>query len=561
MIRKILITTFFLLNFATLASASDGTASILYQTITQQEALDLNLTIPSSTLPGFKSLEVKVAGAGQAETFKKILFCKSINGTIHWTNICPDLTAMAAQSALNAAQHRSDLPPYNPLSEPRKTTDVAVVAFAALTAVTGAGALATKILNTNENPSTNQAGYMAQLSRGGVIAASSLLGRGDKRTLRRKERKNRMDRVLLRSEQKISGISPLVTRIISDGNYLRSLVGPISYLLYPIAISLGWWGATSHQRQALPPTYALILAMMLVGVLDSLAGVVAALTFGLSIAIDGNINSLDSALTIMGVSLLVFSPALLAGAFRPFRRSVWNFSSLWERCTDYLLASILTGWVVQQLVLGLPGLAGLQLPTTIHARQIAIYAAALIVLRFAAEDLALLLFPKRLNDLEPEYRARSIFQQMLSTAFKVAIFGIIAGKFIGISAQLFIGIGLFALPLLMGIFVDKFPKSAALQRWMPTGIIEMLTMTVVGFFLAGLIQHRYPDARTYVLISFILLSIPGLVLKLLTLFGIDGDDTWKVSRYGSIVYRTLGIVALGILIYIIFSGILISNNV
>jgi hypothetical protein len=170
-------------------------------------------------------------------------------------------------------------------------------------------------------------------------------------------------------------------------------------------------------------------------------------------------------------------------------------------------------------------------------------------------------FPQRLNSLEPIYRERSITQQVFSTIIKVSIFGVIAGKFIGISPELFIGIALFALPLVMGIFEDKFPKSSAIQKWMPTGIIEMLVMTLSGYLLAILVESRYPNARTYVLISFVLLSLPGFALKILALFGKDGAKDWRITKAGKSAYRIMGVVALGILIYIILSGLLISNNV
>jgi hypothetical protein len=301
--------------------------------------------------------------------------------------------------------------------------------------------------------------------------------------------------------------------------------------------------------------------MMAVGVIDAFAGILVSITFVLSVLIGGHLTSVDSVLTVAGVCLLAFSPALLAGAFRPFRRTVWDFTSLWERGTDYLLASILTGWVVQQIVLGLPGLSGLQLPITIHARSIALWAAALVIGRFALEDISLRLFPQRLKNLEPEYRERSIAQQLFALLFKVAIFAVIAGKFIGVSAELFLGITLFALPLVMGVFEDKFPKSAMVQKWMPTGIIEMLVMTLGGYFLAMLVQDRYPSARTYVLVSFVLLSIPGFILKILALFGEEGPEDWKITKIGKVAYRVLGVVALGLLIYIILSGLLVSNKV
>jgi hypothetical protein len=243
------------------------------------------------------------------------------------------------------------------------------------------------------------------------------------------------------------------------------------------------------------------------------------------------------------------------------RREVWDFTSLWERGTDYLLASILTGWVIQQIVLGLPGLSGLQLPIADHARTIAVVAVGLVILRFVLEDFALKLFPLRLTSLDPEYRERTIFQQILTTVFKVAIFGFVSGKFLGASVQLFIGIALFAIPLFMGIYEDKFPKSAAVKKWMPTGIIEMLFMTLTGVFLASLVQDRYPNGQKFILISFVILSMPGLILKLLALFGKDGPEDWKITHIGKIAYRVLGVVALALLIYIILSGLLLSNTV
>lgn len=561
-ISKILIGLFISFNFAIGASASQSDISTLYQTITQAEAQDLNLVIPASTPAGFKSLEINISGAGRVGEFKQILFCKSFDGVIHWDNICPDLTAVGAQTvsqaALDAARRRVDLPNYNPLDHPKNTINTTIITFAALTVVTGAGALATRILAA---PAVAQQGYFAQLSRGGVLIASTQIGRGDKSKLWSKPNTARMDNFFTRVGKKISGYSPLATRIISDGNYLRSLLGPFSLLIYPVALGMGWYSTRALHQEALPPPLIFILMMMAIGVIDSFAGLLVGFAFTLSVIAAGNFDSMNSGLTVLGVCLLVFSPALLAGAFRPFRRAVWDFTSLWERITDYLLASILTGWVVQQIVLGLPGLAGLHLPLTIHAREIALWAAGLVVIRFAAEDLSLRFFPQRLISLEPEYRARTITQQVLAMLFKVTTFAVIAGKFVGFSAEWGIGVGLFAIPLLMGIFEDKFPKSAAIQRWMPTGIIEMLVMTVVGYFLAIAVEHRYPSARTYVLVSFIILSIPGFILKILALFGKEGSQDWKITKTGVKTYRILGVLALAALIYIILSGILLSNNV
>jgi hypothetical protein len=548
MIRKILLATFCVLNISTLnASAAD---TVLYQLISQAEAEELEIDIPSATKPGFKSLEVQISGKGKVPVYKNILFCKNLEGVIHWDNICPDLTALGAQTSRNLFEK------YDPLTDPKGTTNTAIIAFAALTVVMGASTVASKVLGNN-NPiqpiDQKQQGFLASLSRGGVIATGTQLGRGDKSSLWGRPINAKMDSFVSNTGNRISGFSPLATRILSDGNYQRSLIGPFSLLMYPLAIAAGILSSRSLHQQALPPSLLFILLMMTIGVIDALAGFLVSIAFILSVFIGGHLTSLDEVLTVAGVSLLAFSPALLAGAFRPFRRPVWDFTSLWERITDYLLASILTGWVVQQIVLGLPGLSGLQLPITKDARLIAIFAVVLVVIRFALEDLSMQLFPQRLVALEPNYRERTIVQQVFATVFKVGIFSIVAGRFIGVSAELFIGIALFTLPLIMGIFEDKFPKSTAVQKWMPTGIMELLVMTLGGFFLAIAVENRYPNARTYILVSFVVLSLPGFILKILALFGKEGAKDWKVTKVGTLAYRVLGVVALAALLYIILA--------
>jgi hypothetical protein len=55
--------------------------------------------------------------------------------------------------------------------------------------------------------------------------------------------------------------------------------------------------------------------------------------------------------------------------------------------------------------------------------------------------------------------------------------------------------------------------------------------------------------------SFIILSLPAMVLKLLSMFGGGYLPTWKSTSGGKALYRMGGILALGLLLYIIFIGI------
>jgi hypothetical protein len=448
---------------------------------------------------------------------------------------------------------RSSFRTYKPIDHPGSTSDTTVLAFATLTVISaGAGSL--------KSTSGNQQGYLAQVGRGGVIATGIQLGRGDQRRKRRVKNPGKLVNFFTAIATNLSILSPLAARTISDGNYLRAGFGNMSLAIYPFGAVVGILGALSVHMQALPPSTAFMVFLMGIGIVDAMAGFLASALFSLCVIATGHVGNLQSFLTLAGIVLIGYSPGILAGVFRPFRRTVDNTRALWERASDYILASILTGWVVKQIAAGLPGLSGLQLPIADHAHQLGVIAGIFVALRFFGEDIAHYFFPQKLADLEPEYRQRHTQQITLTALMQIFVFGLVAEPFIGWMPELWIGLALFALPLFFALKADKFPKSQFLGRWLPTGIIEMITMTVAGFYIAALLQNHISNPARYILISFVILGIPGFILKVLPLFASEYESTWKKSFKGNIAYRVLGSVALGALIYIVFSGLLVSNS-
>jgi hypothetical protein len=256
------------------------------------------------------------------------------------------------------------------------------------------------------------------------------------------------------------------------------------------------------------------------------------------------------------VSLIGISPILLASEFRPLRRQVSGFNSFWERASDYVLASLLTGWLVEKMVEGLPGLSGLALPIATHGREIGAWAAVFVLARFAGEDLASYLYPSRLTLLAPHFKDRSHFQEFATIMVKVGLFALVAGQFIGINPQLWIGTAMFGLPLALEQIEDRFPKNRFVARWMPKGAIEIILMTSLGTVFAIYLQSHIHDARTFVITGFVLLGIPGLILSSINFFGEEADflGPWKESKRGSLIYRMGGVTVLVGLVYVVFNG-------
>jgi type VI secretion system secreted protein VgrG len=438
---------------------------------------------------------------------------------------------------------RADYPLYDPLKHPRNTTNTAIAAFAVLSVITSGA--------------TKSQGYLAQVGRGGKLAAAIALGRGDRRRARKSKVSGKSINFFTSLATAFFSISPLASRTISDASYLRAGLGSFSLITYPLGLILGTLAVKSVHFQGLPPSIAFLVVMMALGVLDAMAGFLAGIIFALLVAANGNIGDLKTALTLAGILLLSYSPGILAGVFRPLRRVVNDSRTRWERTADYILAAILSGWVVKQIALGFNGLSGLQLPIVEHANELGLIAGTLVVLRFMSEDFIAHTFPSRVNDLEPEYHERNIAQRITSSAMQVLVFALVAQPFIGWRPQLWIGVAIFTTPLIIALGSTHLPKSRLIQRWLPMGVTEILVMSGVGFLLsAALKNHSYTSAQ-YVLIAFVILSIPGFIFDIIRLFAGGYESTWRESEPGFFTYRVMGIFALAALVFLVTKGLLV----
>ena len=558
MVRRILVVLLLAPAFGLLVSSAQASQPpiTLYAASATSTQEELSLLIPDNLDPGFQSISVSVIGADSKANEKVFYFCKTLNGNINWDNKCPDATVMVSQATLNSITLRTKLPSYNPRSEPKKTTDLVIASLAAITVASTA-----KIaLGKSPTPtSSKQQGYLSQVAKGGLLLTTVLSGPGDK--LRAKQSKSGVAGTKLTAlSTRTSAASPLASRILSDGNYLRATFQRIAHLVYPLAIVVGFFAAKSVHFQAMPPSYAFVVTLLVIGIFDSLAGVLAVLSFGALSIVTGHVTNSSEFLTLMGISLIGFSPVLLASVFRPLRRTTDNFASFWERTADYLVASLLTGWVVKQIILGLSGLSGLQLPITAHAHALGVIAGVLVIVRYGLEDFSSYLFPGHMSAIEPTYRDQSLKQYGVRIVVQIAVFLLVAEPFLGPSPSLWIGLAIFTVPLILSLFNERLPKSQAISRWIPKGIIEMITMTLAGFLIARVLNWYPQSATGYVLTAFVLLGIPGFILKMLPLFAAEPSDAWKESPIGKVTYRLGGVVALVMLGYIVTTGIILSNN-
>jgi len=506
-----------------------------------------DIKIPDDLKPGYHELQVEILDDNGVVSSKTALFCKDLDGELHFDNNCPDLLVTNKNKVF-----RNQYKPYDPTSDPVGTASLALVAFAVGSSLLGFGSN-----KFDENPAASHENNDDSMGDLGGVGAAKLADRegqqawGDRRWYINTTLFNSLDDLSTSVAIGISGFSGLLARTILDGRYLRAVLGNLALLSIPAALIVSFIGLQQIDNQALPLELIPLTVLMCIGVFDALAGFFGAFLYLNFIFANGNFNSKEAVFTGLGVALIFFTPGLIASKFRPLTRGVKNFSTLWERGTDYVLASLLTGWSVSKLVGALPGLSKLELPIVDHANQIGLIAGIAVAIRLLIEEIAWYLYPVRLAKLTVELKKPGLVQEIRAILFKTGIFYLLAEPFIGFNKYLLAGCGVFILPQLLGLVSHKFTKANILDQIIPRGAFRIVCFSFVSIFAVSYLKTLDLTPGDFILTSFVFLPLPALAFAFIDMFAGKRPFDITKNRKFRYIYRFLGLVILGILIIII----------
>ena len=350
---------------------------------------------------------------------------------------------------------------------------------------------------------------------------------------------------------KISPITPLVAKLISDGAYLKAMLGTIAMSLPVLGMVLGLIGVIQSGGLLLPPAGAIVLAIAVIGVFDALAGFLAMLVFTIGITATAGISTAADVRMILGLFIIGFGPALLAGAFRGLRRPAASaHHEWWERGVDLAVAPFLGGWATKGMVEALPALSGVQLPIADYATSIAWAVAIALIVRVILEEVVAKLFPGRLNFIHPtDLPSPSNLQKVIALTMRAGIFFFVAGAFIGTSWHLYAGTFLFIAPSYLGLLQDRFPNYPKLYQLLPAGLPGLAFTLLVASGSLSVLTSIFGATPDLAKVAFVLLPIPSVILSVLGMFGREpaqGDVRWYQREKLTWLYRIGGI---GMLIY------------
>jgi hypothetical protein len=550
--KKPLLLVIILLNLSVLPSFA-AEQKVVIDRLTQSEAEDLNIEIPDDVPPGFHSITIEVYDDKGTVSQKEIEFCKDENGVVQWDNNCPNLKVDEdgdIVAPVPVEEVKTDLKPYNPLKDSDTTKGLQLAAFAALAALTSVKR------NERQSDEDQEQESLQSVSSGALRLLKEEPGSGDLSKTWDNRFTDDTDYLFVSLAHRFNRFSPLLTRTAQDGNTIRAILGSWAALLLPIGFVLGIVAAINTGGEALPPAWTIVALIMAVAIYDAFAGFIAGTVFFISALLTGHITNRPELLTAIGVMVLFFAPALLASAFRPFRRLVRNEDDKWERITDYALGTLLTFWVITKMVAAMNGLARLELPITNYGTELAVVAAALLIVRVGLEDIAVEHYPMRLRALHVEINKPSQQQKIRSVIFKVVIFFIMAAPFVGSLLNLVLGTIVFAIPQFTALSLeDNLPKK---KIYLPKGVFKTVVMIFVMALAANLIEGSFSSPEAFLKWSFVVMALPGFVLHYLDAISDEPETDWKTTDNGRTIYRVGGVV-IYILMVLVVAGVDIAG--
>jgi hypothetical protein len=544
--KKILLLAIILLNFLVLPSSVAVEKNVVIDRLTQSEAEDLDIEIPDSVPPGFHSITIEVYDDNGTVSQKEIEFCKDEKGVVQWDNKCPNLNLEEEPAPVDPEPVKAikvGLQPYDPLDDPETTKGLYLAGFAALAALTS--------IKRNEKQSEEEQDQesLQSVSSGALKLLKNEPGKGDLSKTWDNRLTDNTDFAFISLAHRFNRFSPLLTRTIQDGNTVRAMLGSWAALLMPIGLILGIIAVINTGGESLPPVWTIVALIMAVAIFDAFAGLVAGFVFFLAALVTGNITNRPELLTTIGVMVLFFAPALLASAFRPFRRLVRNQDDMWERITDYALGTLLTFWVITKMVAAMNGLARLELPITEYGTELALIAAGLLLIRVALEDIAVEHYPMRLRALHVEIKKPSQNQKIRSLGFKVFIFFIMAAPFVGSTLNLVLGTLLFAIPQITSLSLeDNLPKK---KLYLPKGVLKTVVMIFVMALASNMIEGAFSSPEAFLKWSFVVMALPGFILHYLDAITDTPEGDWKTTEKGRMIYRIGGVVIFVLMVLVV----------
>lgn len=339
-----------------------------------------------------------------------------------------------------------------------------------------------------------------------------------------------LDNPLTRWIESSAKVSPVLSRILNDGTYLRALFGSFVGLSYLVAVTMGVAAVdTSADSLAVSGRVAILVAIMALGTLDALFGIVAMSAFVVTSLVTMPLAGIGDVRYLLAMFILGFAPSIMATTFRKIRRpAIENIHDAWERIVDLALIGFISVLTVMSLVGSVSAFAGATVPLSADVKPIAFAIASVALIRVLVEEGAAKFAPDRLNRLNPtEVPGTFDWQPWASLVLKASVLVVMIGGMVGMGWHLWVGTFLIFLPGLIGMVFPQLPSFKWIHEFIPGGVGALAFATLISSWSGQLVNALLGKSELYGQLSFILIPLPVILISIIGMFAQAEDKLWQ----------------------------------
>ena len=319
--------------------------------------------------------------------------------------------------------------------------------------------------------------------------------------------------------------SLILPKALADGTWARAMFGSGAQVLWLLGIVLGAVSLGQAGFNVYPGSIAILLAIMALGILDAMAGVLAWATIFLGAFITGHVRSVEDLTTAVGIGGIAISLSFLANYMRPLRREPGTGAVyVFDRIADYVIPAVVIAFGAAGMANGLNALSGLTIITHEQTVAVEVVAGVAVLARLALEDIAVYLYPERCAAvaIQPTVHP-SLAWRISAIVVRSMLTVLVLAAFIGMTPMAMLLTALLALPLLLRVWSERLPNSPTMRRFLPRGLVKVTLATVAGILIAGWIFGS-PDLAAMTPWILGLLMLPSAILSVLDTFARSGGD-------------------------------------
>ncbi len=353
-----------------------------------------------------------------------------------------------------------------------------------------------------------------------------------------------IDRWSIVGPSRLASVSVLGAALTSDASYLRAPLGSAPVLLPVAGLALGAMAAQQTHGYPLPPHYGLFLAILILGLLDALAGL-AAFTWVLLAGVStGHLFSVHMTVTALTLGAIWCGLPVMITKIRPFVRDhPGEFHDWWLRSGDVIVGALFGGYLASKLVATLPIVANLHIPLTVHSADIGWIVVGVVAARYVFTTMIAFAYPRRLRDVHPGELPDQSFRWEISSLVARSIF-------VALILYTILGMSWMVVVITAIVTIGSFLKGRVLARevgdWLyrvvPRNMGKVLAVSIVGTAATiALSSHSVPP---FWQVALLLLTVALVSMVLDLLSGLSGRElpaSWPTRMAGLMLVIATGL--------------------